>query len=139
MTCAIEDEETLKRYASDILNGIRLLHENAIVHCDIKPENLLATEENGEIRIKIGDLGFAMILAETDVFMSDIRIGSYGYISPEILSENTYTQKLDIWSFGITLYQMAVAYLPTVLDKTFVKKGEVPFRKQDFKFFDPAL
>ena len=104
MTCAIEEEDTLRSYASDILKGIQTMHSNSVVHCDIKPENLLATEENEHVSIKIGDFGFAMILAEEDVHMSELKIGSFGYIAPEINSGNGYTQKVDIWSFGITLY-----------------------------------
>lgn len=62
--------------------------------------------------------------------------GTLGYNAPEVTNDSEVTEKIDIWSFGICLYEMAVAYKPTVLDKTFAKSGNVPFRERDWRNMD---
>jgi len=59
-----------------------------------------------------------------------------GYIAPEICKGAEVTEKIDMWSLGICVYEMAVAYKPHVLDKQFSKTGVVPFRERDWKGLD---
>ena len=58
----------------------------------------------------------------------DSVCGTYGYIAPEVKKGNEVTCKADIWSLGITLYMMSVAYLPHHVKGYKYGKGEIPFR-----------
>jgi serine/threonine protein kinase len=62
-------------------------------------------------RIKIGDLGFSKAIDIHDEILTSI-VGSPLYMSPQILSNSTYTEKTDIWSLGIILYEMLVGEAP---------------------------
>lgn len=62
--------------------------------------------------------------------------GTLGYNAPEVRNDSEITEMIDIWSFGICLYEMAVAYKPQALDKLFYKSGVVPFRERDWRNMD---
>lgn len=90
-------------FALDILLGIDCLHQSGYVHMDIKPSNIFIYNYNGRRRIKIGDYG---TLTEINVPVKEEGDGLY--VAPEILSGNILTDtRFDIYSAGITLYEMA--------------------------------
>lgn len=113
-------EEDCKQFARNILNGIEYLHARHIVHRDIKPENLFVSED---MTIKIGDFGSCLnIVKERPV----TRVGTVDFMAPEVqacplkayFTDNKdrddlyYTSKCDIWSFGITLYDLLTGITP---------------------------
>ena len=83
------------------------LHKKRITHRDLKPQNILL---EGDF-VKICDFGFAKEMSASTNFLRSIK-GTPLYIAPEIIEPNPYTHKVDIWSFGIILYELATGKTP---------------------------
>jgi len=93
-----------------ILNGLEIIHKKHIIHRDIKPENILL---DGEIP-KIADFGIGRILSRQEQ-ASTKGVGTPFYMSPEILfgrSDSPYSYSTDIWSIGVTIYEMMCLQYP---------------------------
>ncbi|KAH9821250.1 kinase-like domain-containing protein [Melampsora americana] len=87
-----------KAYTLDIARAIDFLHQNNIIHCDLKPENVLLTSNN---RIKLADFG----LAKRSFFGTATGAGGTPYAkSPEVIRGESFTKAVDYWGLGITLY-----------------------------------
>ena len=105
------NEEEIASLVSMILKGLIFLHENKKIHRDIKTENILLTHEG---IAKLADFGVSTQLMHS--FSKKItKIGTPFYMSPEVILQNKYDYKCDIWSLGITTIEMA--------------EGEPPFAK----------
>ena len=92
-----------------IVNGIQYLHENKIVHRDMKPENIMLTKD---MIVKIGDFGLSKYFKSNDIRLKT-NCGSPCYSAPEVLRGNKYRpQPVDIWGMGIILYCMVCGELP---------------------------
>ena len=137
----IEDEVELKKYAHDILEGIRYLHSQGIIHADIKLENMLCHEEDDVTTVKICDLGFSHIIDPNKggkVVIHDVS-GTVGHIAPEVKSHCSIGTEVDIWCFGLMLYEMTVAYKPTQVKKFSYADEDIPFRKYDWRRKNPEI
>lgn len=100
-------EETIaKRYFIQIVHSLQYLNENKIIHCDLKPKNILLTNDYNNI--KICDFGLSIL---KDKF-SNYYCGSPLYMSPEILNQNTFDNSADLWSLGIILFELIFGYNP---------------------------
>lgn len=84
-----------------IVKGIEFLHSHCIVHRDIKLQNVLLVSKNSHTRVKIGDFSLAEYFNEKEM---TIKCGTPGFMAPEIFSQNSYNEKIDIFSTGIVLY-----------------------------------
>lgn len=80
------------------------LHKHNIVHCDLKPENVLLTRgaAEGFPQIKLCDFGFSKIIGETS--FRKTMVGTPAYLAPEVLKNKGYNRSLDMWSLGVTCY-----------------------------------
>jgi len=107
------DEATVKFYVAEVVMALQALHERGWVHRDVKPENLLLDSTG---HVKLADFGSCARLNERGLAYSAVAIGSPDYISPEILaSEGTgvwHGIGVDVWSLGITLYEMLFGDVP---------------------------
>ena len=83
--------------------GLFYLHSKKILHRDIKTKNIFLNED---FSIKIGDLGVAKILKNTNSFAHTF-IGTPYYLSPEVCKDLPYNDKSDVWAIGCVLYEMA--------------------------------
>jgi serine/threonine protein kinase len=81
------------------------------------------------------DFGLAMVMKDGKAFMKTTS-GTMGYTAPEVGAGVEVDGKIDIWSFGICLYEMAVAYKPSVMDPKFKTTGSIPFRDRDWRNMD---
>ncbi len=90
-----------------ILNGFGELVMNGVIHRDLKPDNILVCNNS----LKIGDFGFAKKLTSTSSLLKTL-VGTPAYMAPQILKEERYTYKCDIWSLGVILYEMVVGKIP---------------------------
>lgn len=94
----------------DLLAGLEQAHQESIVHCDIKPENLLLTIQPGGWQVKISDFGVARLRLET----SQGQIGNTGspaYMAPERFY-NQHSAASDLYAVGIILYELLVGKRP---------------------------
>lgn len=96
-------ENEIKYYMNQLKNGLQYLRENNIIHRDIKPKNILLTDNNKIL--KICDFGFARSVVD-DVSLMETLCGSPLYMAPEIINNKKYNIKSDLWSVGIILYEM---------------------------------
>ncbi len=100
---------TATRIAKDIASGLTHAHANNIVHCDIKPHNILMTDDG---HAKITDFGIARAVTESTLTYGGSVIGSVHYFSPEQARGGVITPKSDVYSLGIVLYEMLTNRLP---------------------------
>ncbi|RGB42124.1 kinase-like domain-containing protein [Rhizophagus diaphanus] len=112
------NEDESKRIFIQLVNILEYLHENNIVHRDLKLENILIDSSNqssnGPI-IKLTDFGLAKFIDKSPILTA--RCGSEEYAAPELMSGKHYDgRKTDLWSLGVILYALLVGYLPFNLE-----------------------
>lgn len=112
------NEDESKRIFIQLVNILEYLHENNIVHRDLKLENILLDSpnqpSNGPI-IKLTDFGLAKFIDKSPILTA--RCGSEEYAAPELMSGKPYDgRKTDLWSLGVILYALLVGYLPFNLE-----------------------
>jgi len=95
-------EEKIWRIFIQICIGLACLHNQKILHRDIKALNIFMTRDD---KIKIGDLGVAKALSQQSY--AKTFIGTPYYLSPEICEEKPYNEKSDVWALGCILYELA--------------------------------
>ncbi len=100
---------TATRIAKDIANGLAHAHAHNLVHCDIKPHNILMTPDG---MAKIADFGIARAITESTMTYSGNVVGSVHYFSPEQAQGGAITPKSDVYSLGIVMYEMLTNHLP---------------------------
>lgn len=93
--------------ALDIAYGMEYLHMKGVVHRDLKSENLVLGEDDS---VKILDFGVACFESECNSCGDDL--GTYRWMAPEMLSKKPYTRKVDVYSFGIVLWELLTGHLP---------------------------
>lgn len=102
----------LKMISVDVLKGLSFMHQNNFIHRDIKGLNLLMNHMG---IIKICDLGsVSLINSKQNKKKSRTKIVSDLWMAPEILLANEFDEKVDIWSFGITLIELSRGKPPFV-------------------------
>lgn len=99
--------------AVQIVNGIREAHMHGIIHRDIKPQNVMVSS-NG--RIKVMDFGIAKAVTAQTITAN--TVGSVHYISPEQARGSACDERCDIYSIGITMYEMITGRVPFDGDST---------------------
>lgn len=95
--------------AEEIAEALEHAHTNNLVHCDIKPHNILMMA-NG--RVKVADFGIARAITSSTMTYSGTVVGSVHYFSPEQAKGSIITPKSDIYSLGVVLYEMLTGKLP---------------------------
>ena len=93
--------------AIQIANGIECAHNNQIVHRDIKPQNIMISREG---KVKVTDFGIARAASSNTI--NGNAMGSVHYISPEQAGGKYVDEKSDIYSLGITMFEMITGKVP---------------------------
>lgn len=96
------NERVTKFLITQILIALKHLHSQNIVHCDLKPENVLLSSDAEFPQVKLCDFGFARIIGEKSFRRS--VVGTPAYLAPEVLRNKGYNRSLDMWSVGVIIY-----------------------------------
>ncbi|XP_071713592.1 serine/threonine-protein kinase 52-like [Rutidosis leptorrhynchoides] len=88
------------QFALDIAKGY--LHSKKIIHCDVKPENMLI---NAHHMIKLADFGES-VYNPSEVMLIGCKSGTLGYMAPEVMSKKPFGPKCDVFAFGICLWEI---------------------------------
>ena len=106
-------DETLE-IAIQICAGVGHAHKAGIIHCDVKPQNVLITKDG---RVKVTDFGIARALSESGITESDTVWGSPLYFSPEQAAGEPPSPASDVYSIGIIMYEMLTGLPPFQAEK----------------------
>jgi hypothetical protein len=96
-------------YAIEIARALAAAHEHQIVHRDVKPHNVLISEEGGA---KITDFGIARTLTEEGLTIAGRVLGTTDYVSPEQALGQPVTGQSDLYSLGVVLFEMLTGDVP---------------------------
>ncbi|XP_052182961.1 serine/threonine/tyrosine-protein kinase HT1-like [Diospyros lotus] len=99
--------EKLISIALHIARGMEYIHSQGVIHRDLKPENILI---NQDFHIKIADFGIACEEAYCDILADDP--GTYRWMAPEMVKRKSYDRKVDVYSFGLILWEMVAGTIP---------------------------
>jgi transcriptional regulator with GAF, ATPase, and Fis domain/tetratricopeptide (TPR) repeat protein len=95
--------ETLPGVTVQLLQALDSIHAQGLIHCDLKPQNILVAEGNGAPRAKLLDFGFAERVALSDVA---VPRGTLGYVAPEVFKGVDADARADLYSLGLVLYEV---------------------------------
>ncbi|GAB2222902.1 hypothetical protein Droror1_Dr00017033 [Drosera rotundifolia] len=95
------------KQALDVARGMAYVHGLGLIHRDLKSDNLLIFSDKS---IKIADFGVARIEVQTEGMTPET--GTYRWMAPEMIQHRPYTQKVDVYSFGIVLWELITGMLP---------------------------
>ena len=101
--------------AMQIARGLSAAHAHRIIHRDVKPSNIIVTNDNVA---KIVDFGLARVVASASATQSISSTGTLPYMSPEQILGETIDQRSDIWSLGVILVQMIAGSHPFLRPST---------------------
>mmetsp|Transcript_45242 Transcript_45242/g.109490 ORF Transcript_45242/g.109490 Transcript_45242/m.109490 type:complete len:681 (-) Transcript_45242:60-2102(-) len=120
-------EKESAKLLQNILSAIAYLHENGVVHRDLKASNFLFATKSTNTNVKVIDFGLARKLSLTesaegtmDYQRLTTKVGTPYYVAPEVLLQDSYDSKCDVWSVGI------IAYLV-------LSRGKLPYCGEDEK------
>ncbi|CAN6543595.1 unnamed protein product [Malus baccata var. baccata] len=94
----------LLKFAIDVCKGMEYLHQNNIIHRDLKTANLLMDTNNV---VKVADFGVARFQNQEGVMTAET--GTYRWMAPEVINHQPYDQKADVFSFAIVLWELVTA------------------------------
>ncbi|WP_088289364.1 Stk1 family PASTA domain-containing Ser/Thr kinase [Kineosporia sp. A_224] len=110
---ALTPKEAL-RVMDPVLDALAAAHRAGIVHRDVKPENVILTDDG---RVKVADFGLARAAASTNA-TTGVLLGTVAYLAPELVTEGTADARSDVYSAGIVLFEVLTGRQPFV--------GELP-------------
>ena len=99
--------QTREKMFWQLLEGIEFLHSSNVMHRDIKPANMVVSKSEGRLEARLIDFGMAKIGLESDSYTA----GTCSYLAPEMWAgaesrtRDKYTEKVDIFAFGLSMYQ----------------------------------
>ncbi|TIB81143.1 Pkinase-domain-containing protein [Wallemia mellicola] len=108
------EEELVRNFVKQILTGLNYLHTKGIIHRDIKGANILVDNKGG---VKISDFGISKKKVTDNLFGANKVVrqslqGSVFWMAPEVVKQEPYTRKADIWSLGCLIVEMLTGEHP---------------------------
>lgn len=101
-------EDQVRSVARQLVAALHYLHSARIMHRDMKPQNVLVCADGS---VKLCDFGFARAMSVRTLVLTSIK-GTPLYMSPELVQEQPYDHRADLWSLGIILYELVVGEPP---------------------------
>ena len=130
----LENDKTFfKQIILDIAKALKTVHGKGIMHRDIKPNNIFIKEEDedGEKKIvKLGDFGCSVYIKDN----TSEQIGTFLYCAPEINKGILYDEKCDLWSLGITLFELYFGVFPYGNEPTTNKINSIIYGNEPFYY-----
>lgn len=99
--------------AIQVCAGIGYAHRAGLVHCDVKPQNVIVTRDD---RVKVADFGIARAMSEASIQSGSLLWGTPHYFSPEQASGEAPTPASDVYAIGIIVFEMLTGRLPFEAD-----------------------
>ena len=96
------EEDEIMNLIIQLLQGIEHMHQKDVLHRDLKPDNIFLGSQG---KIKIGDFGISKMFDSTKLYTFSM-IGTPYYVSPELVQEEGYSYKSDVWAIGCILYEL---------------------------------
>lgn len=103
------DYKEATRFIIDVATALKCAHDHKIIHRDIKPHNILLTQNKVP---KVADFGIARAITSSTVTMTNQTMGSVHYISPEQARGGFVDERSDLYSLGIMYYELLTGHLP---------------------------
>lgn len=107
------DEHVARLIASELLLALEHLHEQGVIYRDIKQENVLVCDDG---HVMLTDFGLSRKME--GVKLTNTWVGTPIYMAPEVVDEKFYDAKVDLWSFGVLIYEMLTGGTPFGSRKT---------------------
>jgi len=106
----VVSEQDAKIIVFKILVVLIYLHHFGIVHRDLKTENILVRNKDDPLDIMVSDFGLSKYSGPQEMMLK--KVGTIAYVAPEVLLENGYSYKVDLWSLGCIMHLLLRGYLP---------------------------
>merc|ERR1712156_498804 len=105
------EEHQANALFKQLIGGLQAMHDAGIAHRDLKPENLLF---DNNYNLKLADFGFSFAYQKGEGPKTAMRteLGTKGYMAPEIINNQKYTEKADIFASGVILFIMLAGFPP---------------------------
>lgn len=95
-----QEEASIAFMAYEIAEAMRYVHKRGLIHRDLKPSNILIGSDGG---IRVSDFGIATLQSTDDQSTTSVG-GTQKFMAPELLREEKYDEKVDVYSFGVLLF-----------------------------------
>ena len=89
----------------NLLSAIAYINSRGVLHRDIKPENILLRSNNDDLDIVVTDFGLSENYRPDGEYLNK-RVGTPGYVAPEVLHDELYDYKIDAFSCGVIMYTL---------------------------------
>ena len=124
------EKDLFKKVVISLAKALKVIHGKGVMHRDIKPNNVFLKEIDGEQEIKLGDFGCSILIKDN----TSEPIGTIVYCAPEIIKNLVYDEKCDLWSLGLTLFELYFGVLPYGYNPNTNKIKKVIYDPKNFKF-----
>ena len=122
------EKEFFKAIVLSLGKALLIIHKKGIMHRDIKPYNIFI--DDNKTKIKLGDFGCSIRIKDN----KSKPIGTIFYTAPEIIKNLKYDEKCDLWSLGVTLYELYFGELPYGKNVNAFKIKEAIYDEENFRF-----
>lgn len=130
--------ETVIFWGRQLLLGLQYIHHVRLVHRDLKSANVFLTDNR--TRCLVGDFGISKVLEST--LFATTCVGTPAYMAPEIVRNDKYSSSVDMWAFGVILYELLTLQLPFSSPNLLGLVYQIATQDPDFtklEGVDPAL